>query len=309
MTIIDKIKLIQKYTNLNQTELSQKFGVSFVSLNKWLNGKAIPRLKMQAVIDELYLEITGQKVIPESVLESKKQNISALSKRHPNLMKEIVDNRDIYDQFVLKLTYHSNSIEGSTLTEKDTASVIFDNVALPNKTLIEQLEAKNHQTAIGYLFDHLIKGESIGEPLILKLHSILMNGIYSDAGFYRRHNVRIAGSNVATANYPKVLELMSVLKSEFERKINDPIKQTSSVHSRFEQIHPFPDGNGRIGRLLMMAMLLKQNIAPAIIHQENKQLYYTYLNKSQTKGDFSQLEDFICDAVMVGFKILERENV
>ena len=75
MTIIDKIKLIQKYTNLNQTELSQKFGVSFVSLNKWLNGKAIPRLKMQTVIDELYLEITGQKVIPESVLESKKQNI------------------------------------------------------------------------------------------------------------------------------------------------------------------------------------------------------------------------------------------
>jgi Fic family protein/DNA-binding XRE family transcriptional regulator len=310
MTIIEKLKLIQKYTNLSQTVLSQKLGVSFVSINKWLNNKATPRPKIQAKIDELYLEVTGQKIIPDSVLESKKQNIHSISKEYSNIIKEILNNKDIYDEFVLKLTYHSNSIEGSTLSERDTAAIIFDNVALPNKTLIEQLEAKNHQTAVEHLFGHLSKGGEINELLILKLHSVLLNGIYSDAGLYRRHAVRIGGSNVPTANYLKINELMSELFIDIDReKSADIIKQVSSVHSKFEQIHPFPDGNGRIGRLLMTAMLLKQNIAPAVIHQENKQLYYTYLNKSQLKGDSSQLEDFICDAIADGFKILKRENI
>lgn len=310
MTIIEKLKLIQKYTNLSQTALSQKLGVSFVSINKWLNNKAIPRPKIQTKIDGLYLEVTGQKIIPDSVLESKKQSVDSLSKEHRNIIKEILDNKDIYDEFVLKLTYHSNGIEGSTLSERDTAAIIFDNVALPNKTLIEQLEAKNHQTAIEHLFSHLIGGGEINETLILKLHSILLNGIYSDAGLYRRHAVRIGGSNVPTANYLKINDLMAELFINIHgEKSGDIIKKVSFVHSKFEQIHPFPDGNGRIGRLLMTAMLLKQNIAPAVIHQENKQLYYTYLNKSQLKGDFSQLEDFICDAVADGFKVLKRENI
>ena len=76
----------------------------------------------------------------------------------------------------------------------------------------------------------------------------------------------------------------------------------------FEKIHPFTDGNGRVGRLLMNAMLLSANFAPAIIHQKQKQLYYTYLYKAQTKADASQLEDFLCEAVMAGFKILDRTD-
>jgi len=84
---------------------------------------------------------------------------------------------------------------------------------------------------------------------------------------------------------------------------------SASVHSKLEQIHPFGDGNGRVGRLLMNAMLLRSNFAPAIIRQEQKQLYYTYLYKAQTKEDQSQLEDFLCEAVMDGFKILDRTDV
>src|SRR3989344_8391280 len=99
---------------------------------------------------------------------------------------------------------------------------------------------------------------------------------------------------------------MSSLIIEVGKKNNDIIGLSADVHSRFEQIHPFSDGNGRIGRLLMSAMLLKENLAPAIIRQEQKRLYYTYLYKTQIKDDSSQLEDFLCDAVMDGFRILER---
>ncbi|MCX6737036.1 MAG: Fic family protein, partial [Candidatus Parcubacteria bacterium] len=239
----------------------------------------------------------------------KKQILDQKSSKHKNVILEILDNPDIRDQFILKLTYHSNSIEGSTLSEPDTAAILFDNAALPNKSLTEQLEAKNHQTALNYLFDHIAKKQKIDEDLVLKLHGILMNGVRPDAGSYRNHSVHITGVNLPTANYIKIPNLMSKVMVEAGKASKDIIGLSASVHSQLEQIHPFSDGNGRVGRLLMNAMLLKKNLTPAIIYQQQKQLYYTYLYKAQTKDDHSQLEDFLCDAVMDGFKILERLDV
>ena len=309
MNTRQKLEIIQKMLGLTQTKLALKFGVSFAAFNSWWTGKSTPRPKMQALIDELFLEVTGQKTIPSDQLTAKKQALRKKSGEHKSVVSEILSNPDIRDQFILKLTYHSNSIEGSTLTEPDTAAILFDNAALPDKRLTEQLEAKNHQTALNYLFDHLAKKEKVDEGLVLKLHSILMNGIRSDAGVYRNHAVRITGVNLPTANYMSVPKLISEAMAQIAAKSKDIIAESASVHSKFEQIHPFSDGNGRIGRLLMNAMLLSANFAPAIIRQEQKRLYYAYLYKAQTKADPSQLEDFICEAVMDGFRILDRTDV
>lgn len=308
MTTSQKLEIIQKMTKLTQTKLAERLGVSFVTFNSWWAGKSAPRPKMRAAIDELFLEVTGQKLIPGDQLTAKKIILSKKSAEHKNVIAEILNNPDIRDQLILKLTYNSNRIEGSSLTEPDTAAILFDNAALPDKSLTEQLEAKNHQTALNYLFGHIVKKKKVDESLILKLHSILMNGIRSDAGLYRRQGVRIVGVNLPTANYLRVPDLMPTVMAEATKKTKDIIGLTAKTHSRFEQIHPFSDGNGRIGRLLMNAMLLKTNLAPAIINQKRKQLYYTYLYKAQTKNDQSQLEDFICDAVMDGFKILDRQH-
>ena len=308
MTIRQKLEVIRKMLGLTQTKLAERFGVSFVAFNSWWTGKSEPRPKMQAIIDELFLEVTGRKIIPENQLAAKKQALQQKSSEHKNVMTEILDSPDVRDQFILKLTYHSNSIEGSMLTEPDTAAILFDNATLPNKNLIEQLEAKNHQTALNYLFDHTAKKEKINEDLVLKLHSILMNGIRPDAGVYRSHAVRITGINLPTANYASVPKLTSEIMTRAALKTKDIIALSASVHSKFEQIHPFSDGNGRVGRLLMNAMLLSANLAPAIIRNEQKQLYYTYLYKAQTKEDNSQLEGFLCEAVTDGFKILERQD-
>ena len=309
MTIRQKLEIIQKMLGLTQTKLAERFGVSFVAFNNWWTNKSIPRAKMQVAIDNLFLEVTGQKIIPADQLLAKKQALFQKSSKYKNVISEILKNPDIRDEFILKLTYHSNSIEGSTLTEPDTAAILFNDVTLPNKTLTEQLEAKNHQTALNYLFNHITEKQKIDEDLILRLHGILMNGILPNAGQYRRHPVRITGVNLPTANYIRVPNLMSKVMTDVKRINKDVISLSVRIHSRFEQIHPFSDGNGRIGRLLVDAMLLEKNIAPAIIRQEQKKLYYAFLYKAQTKNDFSQLEDFFCDAIINGFKILERLDI
>lgn len=307
MSIKDKLKIIQNISGLTQTEIAAKIGVSFVAFNNWWNEKSLPRKKQEIIIDNLYKEYTGQNNIPETVLAAKKELIAAESSKYKNILDVILKNSDIYDQFLLSLTYNSNKIEGSTLSEDETADIIFNNKSISNKSIIEQLEVKNHQAVLQYLFNYLGNTKKIDEEFIRKLHSILMNGIRDDAGFYRRHGVRIVGSNVPTANYLKVPVLMEDIAKDIKKKQKDIILHVSNIHARFEQVHPFSDGNGRIGRLILVAMLLIANIAPATIRQEEKQLYYTCLRRAQLKDDFTQLEDFICKAVMIGFGIVDRK--
>ncbi len=309
MTIRQKLEVIQKMLGETQTQIAARLGVSFATVNSWWLEKSTPRAKMTTIIDDLYLTITGKKTISTYILDEKIQTLKQKAKQYPNILSFILKNRDVYDELILKLTYHSNSIEGSTLSEADTQAILFDNVALPNKTLTEQIEAKNHQTAIHYLFDHIITKKKISEELILKLHSILMNGILPDAGFYRRHAVRITGLNLATSNYLKIPDLIPALIKKVIQKNTDPIGHAALVHAKFEHIHPFADGNGRIGRLLMNAMLLSNNFAPAIIRSDKKRLYYTYLYKAQRDGEISQIEDFVCDAIFDGFLILGRKEL
>ncbi len=307
MTLREQLQNLLKLSGLTQAELASRLEVTFAALNRWINDRATPRPKMRQKIDALYKEYSGEKQIPKTALEAKKKRVVARGLRHKNVLKEILDNPDIRDQFYLSLTYNSNSIEGSTLTEGDTAAILFQNVALPNKSLVEHLEAKNHQAALQYLFEHLAAKMPVNEALILKLHSILMNAIREDAGLYRNHGVRIMGTHVPTANYQKVPELMKELFKDVKPK-SDSVAHIASVHSRFEKIHPFGDGNGRIGRLLMHAMALSGSLAPVVILQEKRQLYTAYLNTAQMKDDQSLLEDLVCEAILEGYAILGRDQ-
>lgn len=301
--------MIQQFSGLTQEEMARELHVTFAALNRWMNKRAVPRAGASARIDRLYFKYSGEKKIPGSLNAAKKQAVLRKQKKHKNILQEILSNKDIYDQFMLSLTYNSNRIEGSSLTEGDTAAILFDNVSLPNKSLVEQLEAKNHQTALEYLFEQMHKKAKIDEALILKLHAILMNSIHLDAGNYRRHGVRIVGTFVPTANYLRVPEKMKELLRKINKKNGDIIGRTADIHAQFEQIHPFGDGNGRIGRLIAHAMLLQKNIPPAVIRQGDKKAYYKYLNKAQLEGKVDLLEDFFYNAVLAGYDIVERKMI
>ncbi|MBI4239548.1 Fic family protein [Candidatus Uhrbacteria bacterium] len=306
MTIQQKLQFIIKLSGSTQEELARQLGVTFAAFNRWINGKAIPRPRAVEKIDELYLRYSGEKQIPESLLEVKKTFIAKRQKSNPHVIKTILSFPDIHDQFILSLTYHSNKIEGSTLSEDETADILFRNRTIKTKSVIEHLEAKNHQAALEYVFEYMSKKGVVDEAFIVRLHTILMNAIRHDAGMYRNHNVRILGTYVPTANHLKVAVLMKELIRDVQKRSSDYIHSIADIHSRFEKIHPFGDGNGRVGRLLMHAMALRSNLPPVVIRSEYKKLYMTYLNKSQMTEDLSLLEDFACDALLEGYGILER---
>lgn len=301
----EKLSLIKDLLGYTQQELANHLKVSFVTVNSWLRGKSTPHPKTLERINHVLSSLIGDSSLMNDT-QARLAYIESQRKIMGNILPIIVTNPDIADSITLALTYNTNRIEGSTLSEKETQAILFNHATLPNKTLVEQMEAINHKAAWIFLLSHLQAQIPLDINLILKLHSILMNGIHDDAGIYRQHPVRIVGAKTITANYVKVPFLMEDLISEINHKKIPIIEKVANVHSRFEQIHPFSDGNGRVGRLLMQAMLIRADYPVAIIRQEKKQMYYDVLELAQIKDDPMPLQTFIIDAMTYGVKLLTR---
>lgn len=309
MTATQKLQKIQKYSGKTQEELARDLGVSFPTLNSWINGKSQPRSSALEKINALYYETFGDTSIEPHELEEKTKKLKQLQKQFAQPFSLIMSRKDIYDDFLLSLTYNTNSIEGSTFTEPDVKAVLFDDVTIANKSVREHLEAKNHQAALGFVMSWIRDNDTSGidEEFIKHVHQVLMNGIMHNAGVYRNHNVRIAGVNVPTSNHLSISTHMSVFVDFFNQhqdELQNKVKHIAQTHARFEQIHPFSDGNGRVGRLLMLIHAFKYNLAPILIKKTRKQAYYTYLEEAQVKNNTVPLISFMYDALFEGYKLL-----
>jgi len=194
------------------------------------------------------------------------------------------------------------------MTLADVNDVLFDDKVLTNRTAIEQLEAKNHQSALFWLLDKLASKEKlkIDEDLVLNLHLRLMNGIVGDPGQYRKHSVRIMGANVPLANWQKIPNLIDELVKGHDGGPSSVVSKIAHFHAKFEQIHPFSDGNGRTGRLLMLAQALQAKIAPPIVVKERKHAYYKYLELAQVKENYLPLELFVAESIEFSGELLRK---
>jgi len=304
MDYTEKLSQIIKASGLSQQVLAGKLGVSLVSLNNWLNGKATPtRQDFQAQIDLLYAQYLGVSEIDQARLTSLKEQALTYRLTAKNLLK----NRRILDKITLNLTYHTNTIEGSTMTKADVKAVIFDDKTLKNRTQTEQREAINHRVALEFLLNELAAGTLSYTPdMIRKVHLLLMNGILSNAGEWRNHGVRIQGSRVPLANFIKIPALMQNLCNKFAEETADPISVLARTHADFEQIHPFSDGNGRTGRLLLFIKSLELQIMPPIIPQDRKLVYYKYLELAQMERRYDNFEQFIAETIIATGEEMEE---
>lgn len=192
--------------------------------------------------------------------------------------------KNIEEWFRIELTYTSNAIEGNTLTRQETALVVEKGLTVAGKTLVEQLEAVNHAKAwdfISTLRDQT--RNDITEQTLLRIHDIILHGIDDEnAGCYRRVPVRIAGSTVVMPNPLKVPDLMQEMMQWLHGNLTaHPAAIAADAHLQFVSIHPFVDGNGRTGRLLMDLLLMQTGLPPALIRKEDRLEYIKAIEQSQ----------------------------
>ncbi len=298
-----QLKAILDASGWTQEDLAKHLSVSFVTLNSWVNAKSKPRKKALESIRLLYFDVLGADSLDIGYLEKLKEDVEHLNIK----ISQITENEEVFDNLILYLTYHTNVIEGSTMTLDDTREVLFENRTLTNRTQVEQAEARNHKAALVWLLSELqSKSFVIDEDLIKGLHLRLMNGIIENAGVYRNHSVRIMGAHVTVANYQKIPELVQKLLMKINVNVEkkEIIEKMSETHAIFEKIHPFSDGNGRVGRLLMLAQALQTGIVPPLVLKERRRAYYKYLEIAQTQDNLMPLQLFIAESVVAANELL-----
>lgn len=203
------------------------------------------------------------------------------------------------EALAIEWTYNSNSIEGNTLTLRETQLVLQEGITVKGKSLREHFEAKNHETALNYLYTLVSNDYKIKSKDLLDLHQLVLRSIEDDfAGRLRTGGVRITGANFVPPNALKVPQLVDELidfvnTNPLQLNI---IELATVFHHKFVWIHPFFDGNGRTVRLCMNLILMKEGFPPAIILANDRKKYYEALN-SANNGNYSKLMLLMCQAL------------
>lgn len=176
-------------------------------------------------------------------------------------------------------TYHSNAIEGSTLTLRET-QLIIEGKSLPaGKSMREVYEARNHDRALRQIETWAESDSPLDEALLLELHGMILADIApGDAGVYRTDRVRIAGSRFIPPGAHRFAELMPSLFARANSDGLHPVLRAAELHYNLVAVHPFADGNGRSARLMMNALLLRRAYPLCIIQVERRADYLTALD-------------------------------
>ncbi len=192
------------------------------------------------------------------------------------------------------IAYNSNRIEGSTLSEEQTASLFETGTINSNNEIIR---AKDIEEMTGHflMFNEMLEtfNEDLSNDLIKKYHYKLKSGVFEDIlngypiGNYKNRE-NIVGT-IKTARPEKVVEEMELLINSYKSLTKVKLSDIVEFHAKFERIHPFQDGNGRVGRLLIFKECLKNNIMPLIINDKNKPQYYQALSFALNKNEYDSL--------------------
>ncbi|MCW8207266.1 Fic family protein [Verminephrobacter aporrectodeae subsp. tuberculatae] len=203
------------------------------------------------------------------------------------------------EKLALEWTYHSNAIEGNTLTLRET-KVVLEGITVGGKTLREHFEAINHQEAIQFVEDLVGKSADINEWNIRNIHQLVLRNIASnEAGRYRRENVVITGSSTIPPDHVRLPEVMAGLMAWYgaDGQSLHPIERAAQLHTRFVGIHPFLDGNGRTGRLLLNFELMREGFPPVIIRKEDRLAYYNALDKACATRDYEDITQMVAEGI------------
>ncbi len=193
------------------------------------------------------------------------------------------ENQEYFEDFIARSTYHSNGIEGNTLSYAETYAILFnDNEFDVSAKPREIYEAINHKYAINYVINHL--EEDLSERMIKDI-AIHINRNISDISGYRKVQVMIKGAEHIPPAPGQVPQSMMYFVYNYNNTMfQDVFQKIAEMHIQFERIHPFEDGNGRTGRLLLNYELLKNGCPPIVIPKEERTKYFKMLSEGDSLG-------------------------
>ena len=202
-----------------------------------------------------------------------------------NILNFILNNQDYLEDLITRSTYHSNGIEGSTLTYAETYAILYNDNSfkIQGKEPREIYEAINHKKALELVFKNLQNDEEFDERFIKKLNETINRDI-KDTDGYRTVQVFIQGSEHIPPEPEKVPNLMNYYIYNYNHDEQDIFIKIAKYHIEFERIHPFEDGNGRTGRLLLNYELIKNNVNPIVISKDDRVQYFEFLDKQDVNG-------------------------
>ena len=268
MISYEVLEKVLKEKGISKTELSVKLGLSTRTIAKIAKGEKLSKRSIQKIADYIgespdviMREISDNKIL-QVLREEKDMKLSG----------------GLYHELQVRMTYNSNHIEGSKLSE-DQTRLIFETNTLDvgdGISVDDVLETVHHFRAIDYVID--IAEEELTEEIIKHLHYILKHdtkdstlGWFAVGDYKKRANV-VGGRE--TSKPSEVHKHMQNLINEYNAKEEISLEDIVAFHAEFECIHPFQDGNGRVGRLVALKECLHHNVIPFIIEDAKKNFYY-----------------------------------
>ena len=210
------------------------------------------------------------------------------------------------DEFVIENTYNSNAIEGNTLTLRETALILQEGITIAEKPVKEHLEAIGHRDAFEYVMGLAEAVSPLTERVIKEIHALVLMNDASNKGVYRGVPVTILGA-AHTPPQPYLVPVqMEQLLVDYETMKRDKhiLEAIAEFHLRFEGIHPFIDGNGRTGRLILNLELIKAGLLPVNIKFADRRKYYDCFDAYYANG---QSPDMLAELI-AGYEQAELER-
>ncbi len=267
---------------------------------KWgISERRIRVLCAQGKINGVYQEGRGWK-IPANALKpadgrykSKESILLIIDKKKKELdtRRPLTDGEveRLNEEFVVEYTYNSNAIEGNTLTLRET-DLVLRGLTIDKKPLKDHMEAVGHKEAFDYVRELVKDNIPLSENIIKKIHFLVLADKKDDRGVYRRVPVHIMGAAHEPVQPYLIQPKMEQLLIDFKNSNEHIVTKLARFHIEFEAIHPFIDGNGRTGRLLVNLELMKAGYPPIDIKYMDRLAYYNAFDEYHIKHNLSAME-------------------
>lgn len=194
------------------------------------------------------------------------------------------------EEFIVEYTYNSNAIEGNTLTLRET-DLVLRGLTIDRKPLKDHMEAVGHKEAFDFVSELVKDNVPISEGIIKQIHYLVLADKREDRGVYRRVPVRIMGAQHEPVQPYLIKPKMEQLLYDFVASTEHIVTKLARFHIEFEGIHPFIDGNGRTGRLLVNLELMKSGFPPIDIKFTDRIAYYNAFDEYHVKHNLSVMEN------------------